>query len=581
MSFLGSIGRLMAGSGLHEVLETVYASNAVNHMLSGKAVSRAVRGFMMVENALHILLMKESFRVSLPSAHETDTEADSSECDEIVEKACELYDRFVAGEETTESVEQSINLSEINTKLVATKEKLSKLRTSSLWLNFCRMTNILSKFLIAERTGNWDRHLSSIQEMLPFFVAAGHNLYANRPTDQHKEATRARKERDRVDTLAILEYLTERNPFTNDVSLRNIETGVEAEPDVNVDKAESTGNKTLELMKGQKILNYSFKKSNQSITLAAKPKSKSDSDFLNTDIDPQLMFQRLTTAANGLFENTSEVFQYELSSVPSSIFDCNRLPREACKSNLADAIWACGSDCIHEIDGEGFQYVLDGGSLLQRLPWTHGDSFGDITQMYVDHVIRKYKDPVIVFDSYPELPSIKDITHLRRTKGIISPNINFTSSMPCKTKKELFMSNSHNKQALINMLCDKLKDNDIRCKNATDDADLLIALTAVDCALSSEVVVIGEDTDREKKHSQVYMEDFLLKDLTFFAGENYIQSNNWKHFSSGKSLPPTSDSGKFHSLRVYHQCQKWMSEEVDMDPTDYGWEIKRGNFVQF
>ncbi|CAC5372627.1 unnamed protein product [Mytilus coruscus] len=88
MSFLGSIGRLMAGSGLHEVLETVYASNAVNHMLSGKAVSRVVRGFMMVENALYILFMKESFRVSLPSAHETDiTEVDSSECDEIVEKS--------------------------------------------------------------------------------------------------------------------------------------------------------------------------------------------------------------------------------------------------------------------------------------------------------------------------------------------------------------------------------------------------------------------------------------------------------------------------------------------------------------
>ncbi|VDI83953.1 Hypothetical predicted protein [Mytilus galloprovincialis] len=136
MSFLGSIGRLTAGSGLHEVLEPVYASNAVNHMLSGKAVSRAVRGFMMVENALHILLMKGALRVSLPSAHETDTEADSSESDEIGERACELYDRFFAGEETTKSVEQSSIFSAICTKLVATKEKLCKSRTSSLWLNF-------------------------------------------------------------------------------------------------------------------------------------------------------------------------------------------------------------------------------------------------------------------------------------------------------------------------------------------------------------------------------------------------------------------------------------------------------------
>ncbi|CAG2208166.1 unnamed protein product [Mytilus edulis] len=156
-------------------------------------------------------------------------------------------------------------------------------------------------------------------------------------SDQHKEATpRARKERDRVDTLAILKYLSERNPFTNDVLLINIETG-------------------------EKVLSYSYKKSNQSITLSAKPKTKSDSDFLNTDIDPQLMCQCLTTAANGLFVNTSKVFQYELSSAPSSMFDCNRLLRKACKSKLADAIWVCGSDCIHEIDGEGFQHVLDGG----------------------------------------------------------------------------------------------------------------------------------------------------------------------------------------------------------------------------
>ena len=57
------------------------------------------------------------------------------------------------------------------------------------------------------------------------------------------------------------------------------------------------------------------------------------------------------------------------------------------------------------------------------------------------------------------------------------------------------MSNSYNKQALINMLCEKLNEHDIRFKNAVDDADLLIAQTAVDCALSSEVIVIGEDTD--------------------------------------------------------------------------------------
>ena len=44
MSFLGCIGHLMASSGLQELLEMIYASNTVVHMLTGKAIARAVRG---------------------------------------------------------------------------------------------------------------------------------------------------------------------------------------------------------------------------------------------------------------------------------------------------------------------------------------------------------------------------------------------------------------------------------------------------------------------------------------------------------------------------------------------------------
>ena len=40
MSFLGCIGYLMAGSGLKELLDVIYASNAVDNVLTGKAISR-------------------------------------------------------------------------------------------------------------------------------------------------------------------------------------------------------------------------------------------------------------------------------------------------------------------------------------------------------------------------------------------------------------------------------------------------------------------------------------------------------------------------------------------------------------
>ena len=42
----------MSGSGVEDVLKTVYALNAVGHMLAWKAVQRDVRGHVLVENAL-------------------------------------------------------------------------------------------------------------------------------------------------------------------------------------------------------------------------------------------------------------------------------------------------------------------------------------------------------------------------------------------------------------------------------------------------------------------------------------------------------------------------------------------------
>ncbi len=49
--------KMMKGSGLEEALETVHGPNAVIHMLSGKAVSRALRGHLLIEAALVNKLM--------------------------------------------------------------------------------------------------------------------------------------------------------------------------------------------------------------------------------------------------------------------------------------------------------------------------------------------------------------------------------------------------------------------------------------------------------------------------------------------------------------------------------------------
>ena len=47
MNLLGAIATLMDGSGLKDVLETIYAENAVVHMMSGKAVQHSFRGYLL------------------------------------------------------------------------------------------------------------------------------------------------------------------------------------------------------------------------------------------------------------------------------------------------------------------------------------------------------------------------------------------------------------------------------------------------------------------------------------------------------------------------------------------------------
>ena len=42
MSFVGSVGFSMEGSGLEKVFETVYWKNTVTHMLPGKTISEAL-----------------------------------------------------------------------------------------------------------------------------------------------------------------------------------------------------------------------------------------------------------------------------------------------------------------------------------------------------------------------------------------------------------------------------------------------------------------------------------------------------------------------------------------------------------
>ncbi|CAC5426498.1 unnamed protein product [Mytilus coruscus] len=83
----------------------------------------------------------------------------------------------------------------------------------------------------------------------------------------------------------------------------------------------------------------------------------------------------------------------------------------------------------------------------------------------------------------------------RRTKGIIGTEVSFTDRTPFKSKKEIFLANNENKQNFINLLSGKMVEKGIETKHADADADVLIALTAIESSKTKPTVLLGEDTD--------------------------------------------------------------------------------------
>ena len=61
------MGRLTAGSGLHQLLEVVIAQNSFTHMLTGKAIARAVRGHFLAD----AVLIAELYRARVATKCET------------------------------------------------------------------------------------------------------------------------------------------------------------------------------------------------------------------------------------------------------------------------------------------------------------------------------------------------------------------------------------------------------------------------------------------------------------------------------------------------------------------------------
>ena len=159
MSFLGCIGHLMAGSDLKELLEVIYASNAVDNMLTGKPISRAVRGLMLVDAALNTMLIAMTYDSPLPGTDAldrphggthgatNDPPASTAVSNGDLEDAGSLFDNLMSLDKTIEEVCSADVLCRIKHMIERQKEALKQSRTACLWLQYMDMMDILRRFI--------------------------------------------------------------------------------------------------------------------------------------------------------------------------------------------------------------------------------------------------------------------------------------------------------------------------------------------------------------------------------------------------------------------------------------------------
>jgi hypothetical protein len=321
------------------------------------------------------------------------------------------------------------------------------------------------------------------------------NDVAYTTSEQHKECTTARMDRDASELLKIRTKLSLCSPFSNDATLRNIVNGIVCNDKVNVHEFQSIGEGIIKKMNGGNIFSYSFKRSDQVRTMVSSSAVPVSPD---RSINTILLFQRFLVASRSAEVSAEEVMSYELSAFPISLFQDKSLIRKADKHHLAQAIdshYCKQTTNVDHVIPQNTKYVLDGGSLLHRLKWNKGVTYGEISKSYATFTLKHYGKAVIAYDDYEEGPTIKDNTHLRRLRNRNSPAVSIKSKTKFAGKQEDVLSSGKNKHQIIQLVRHELINAGCTVLQAGSDADVDIAVTAVNMVTEQAIIVIGEDTD--------------------------------------------------------------------------------------
>ena len=212
-------------------------------------------------------------------------------------------------------------------------------------------------------------------------------------------------------------------------------------------------------------------------------------------IDQQQMLHRVLAILQSGSELESFV-QYEFVNYAPSLFD-NFSMRKTAKSALAQSL-ELDKHIITETVSPSVT-IIDGGHLLHVVVWPTPLTYKVLIDLYVKYIISHYKQGriIVVFDGYGDKQTTKSLEQRRRAVMKSSADINLILDAQTTTSQEEFLSNAHNKSALISELTKALLSRGVEVTQPSGDADLNIALSAMAAAEtgSGPIHVVSRDTD--------------------------------------------------------------------------------------
>ncbi|KAJ8897634.1 hypothetical protein PR048_002983 [Dryococelus australis] len=375
-------------------------------------------------------------------------------------------------------------------------------RTCILWPQYFKEVSIMHDFVRAERTGDWNLHLFSIQHMLAHLHAAGHIHYANsahlylqnmskqkttlsdqefehfcrstldlhhagkspcdgssgsfagvtsESSNQHISLSRLWQTRDISDLKKFVVWLNQHSPFNKSEELFSLSSGIIANDRVSCDSAEEIGENYVRGIVGICFANVTLKRKTQVFTLAAMGIT-SDKDPVI--INPNQLFHRIVCVVRSA-DDLEDYLQYELAPYPQSVRRC----------------WSSHGNEIED----------------------YSTTYGEVCNAYFDYMNRNHgRNVIVVFDGYE--PSTKDAVHMRRAVGHTAAKVDVTSSNAVTIAQEQFLSNIKAKFPV---------------SQAPSDVDVLVFETAkTEVESGRSAVEVGADSD--------------LLDCVAAAGEQFI-----------------------------------------------------------